>query len=308
MQNYSLQVISAFHEEFGRLDYQGKVVWFDKEFGIVPFEFPSFDIEATWFSNELKLSNLIMMFHQDSRESNFFEKKIKLKEQSFKFDIRPLSKLQRIFLNQYIINKFLEGRNNLNEQITQEYTNSANKFKFLEARVYKLATVINWVNHTFDSHTKVALRLQFLRIFHNGFLAFTHGNDKMITIRRNFVELFLYSQGLLLAEHWADIQKKLEKTLPKKSDRKNLSLPLKIVLLKELGIIELLKAKFKENRVDGFHNSLADLICLITSESPKNHQSIVEFITALSTGTSSDLLTVENIRMIKNKLEQFQLS
>ena len=152
------------------------------------------------------------------------------------------------------------------------------------------------------------MRVKFLRVFYNGFLAFNQGHDDIKTIRRKFLELFLYSQGLLLAEHWNDLQKKLEKSQNKRVSRKKLSLPLKIVMLHELGIIDALQTRFKQNQIDGFHNQLANLICLITSENPKNHHSIVEYITSLSSDTSADLLSADNISIIKKELERFQLT
>ena len=79
-------------------------------------------------------------------------------------------------------------------------------------------------------------------------------------------------------------------------------------LLKELGILETLKQEFKQKHVEGYHNHLADLICLITSESRKNHKSVLDYITALETGTSTDLLSPHNINTIKEELEKYQLA
>ncbi|OJW30594.1 MAG: hypothetical protein BGO54_21925 [Sphingobacteriales bacterium 46-32] len=308
MQNHSQEPTSGLLEEFRNLDYQGKVRLFDKEFGIVPFEFPEYDIEASWYRNELKTSQFIDIFHQDSRDNNLLQKNFQIEKEMLSFDIRPLSKLERIYLNQYILQKFLDARQTINDQVKRDIEVATDEIKYLEARIDTLVTVVNWTKYTLEQPGKSSFRIKFLTIFYNGFKAYNYGNDKMITIRRKFLELFLYAQGLLLAEHLGDLQKTLEKYRDEKETKNELSLPLKIVLLKELGIIETLKQKFKQRHIEGYHNQLADLICLITSENRKNHQSVLDYVTALDTGTSTDLLNPANVKTIKEELEKYQLA
>ena len=308
MQKPETEYISMLSNEFAKLDYQQKVHFFDREFGIVPFQFPEYDIEASWYRNELKTSQFTDIFHQDSRENNLLQKKFEAEKKTLSFDIRPLSKLERIYLNRYILQKFLDVRQSISDQVKKDLEAATDEIKYLEARIDTLATVVNWTKHTLEQPGKSSFRIKFLTIFYNGFKAYNYGNDNVITIRRKFLELFLYAQGLLLAEHLADLQKALEKYKDEKETKSDLSLPLKIVLLKELGIIETLKQKFKQKHVEGYHNHLADLICLITSESRKNHKSVLDYITALETGTSTDLLSPHNINTIKEELEKYQLA
>ena len=155
MQNNNFEYISTLYKEFDSLDYKGKILLFDKKFGIIPFEFPLFDIEASWFSNDLILSHLTMLYHQETSKTNFYERNFTVNLQTFTFDVRPITKWHRIFFNQHIINKFLSGRKTLNEQFNKEYNYAVDKNKFLEARLNKLGTVINWMRYTFKTIRKL---------------------------------------------------------------------------------------------------------------------------------------------------------
>jgi hypothetical protein len=190
--------------------------------------------------------------------------------------------------------------------LEKELHNAPDKVKFLEGRVEQFTSLINWTRQLLLKADDTSLRAKFLHIFYSGYLAYQYGNDKVLTNRRKYTELYLYSQGLLLAEHISELQKKLEKS-NSNTDTHLLSLPLKIVLLHELGIINSLKARYEKNNAAGYNHQLAKLVCLLTSESPKNYSSVLSLITSLESGTSSDLLTSVNRHSIKKVLENIHL-
>lgn len=307
MQRLSKTQLIDLLKEFKALDYLGKVELFDKKFGLIPYKFPDYDIEASWFSNELKCASLSAAFSQEGRDRQQLQKDIKVGLTTASFDIRPLTKKQRIAFNQYCISSMLAKKEILDKHVKAEYEKAVNKRKFVEAKIDQLSTIINWVQYAFKKHPENALRVKFLQIFYNGFLAYNKGNNSQIMIRRKFVELYLYSQGMLLAAHYQEIQSRLESMPRKNSLRDSLSLPLKIVLLHKLGIIRSLEEPFKKRHMAGYQNSLAELICLITSEDASNQDSIVKYLNALCTGSSADLLTPKNLRIVEEELEKLEL-
>jgi hypothetical protein len=299
--------ILVWHKRFQELDYQKRVIFFDQHFSIFPFEFPFFDIEASWYNNEIKSTSFLNIFHNETRNKNLYEKIFSVQDQQYKFDIRPLSLLDRIYLNHFILSRFLEAKEVILQNLLADLDNAENPLKFLEARIHQLNSIVEWAKHIHQSSHNLSLRVKLLGIFLNGYNAFHFGNENRITNRRKYIELFLYAQGLMLAEHLTELQKRLENKKNEENQPYSLSLPLKIVLMEQLGILQLLKTNFETNKGRSDSMQLSQLISLITSENPKNHESILKYISALGTGTNKDLLNKKNLDLINHELARLQI-
>lgn len=298
---------TAEFEAFKNADYKTKVVLFDRYFGIIPFQFPDFDIEAKWYNNTSSQLNLFSIFREDSRNLNIYEKTIPCGNEILRFDIKPAGPKDRIVLNEYLLSLFLSKRSQLEAVFEMNLEQAPNKVEFLENRLDGIANIVNWAKFSLENQDPFELRVKFLRIFYNGYLAFSINTDNGLNQRRRFVELFLFSQGMMLAEHYHLLQIRLSALKNPRLSKRSLSLPLKIVLLQRLGIIELLERGIRSSHIDAFQNRLADLICLIISEQNQNQGLILQHLLSLSSGTSKDLLTEENLKVVDEELEKLGL-
>lgn len=288
-------------EHFNGLDYQSKVELYHQKFNIIPFEFPAHDVEISWFNNQMKLDYLTTVFHQERRGINLYVKEFNIDGQSFNFNIKPQTFHQRIFLNQFILSKFLEKKTILHESFFKEVELLDNPVEYLENKISHLTMIVNWCKDSLELPDS-SLRVKFLRIFFNGYQAFYTGSDKMIGIRRKYIELFLYSQGLILAEYFELLKSYLQAITKGINKKKSLSIPLKVLLLHELGIIDLLRNKYSVNKTNNSDNIIAEIVCLITSEKLSNLNIVLKYISTLGTGTTSYLLNKSNIKIIKEEL------
>jgi hypothetical protein len=302
----SIAEVQDLLKSFSKLDYAQKITWFDERFTVIPFVFPESDIEASWYNNEIKHNQLIEAFTKDSRGLNHFERKLCFGSREFKFDIRPVTLNQRILLNQYILNKFLATGNKTSQNLSDKTGKLSNPEDWLDTEIDRCQAIVNWTKHTIDKGNS-AIRSKFLRIFYNGYQAYLFGNDKMVRVRRKFVELFLYSQGLLLAEYLGELQKEFGNIKKDEVTGRNLTLAQKVLLLERLGVINQLRKKLRRRKNNVSDNQLAGLLCLIISEPLQNQDSILKFFSSLGNGTNADVLTEANDQIIKQVLRKYKL-
>jgi hypothetical protein len=293
------------YTRFSTLDYQEKVRLFDKLFGLVPFDFPVADLECLWFTNEIKYNRLVEYFNLENRNKHIYKRTIRSKNKDVVFDVRPLSKPHRIFFNQYVVSGFLAAKDELAKQILVESKRADSASQYLEEKQEHLLSVVDWARHTVNE-PKTCLRHQFLRIFLNGFRAYQNVNDELVKTRRKFVELFLYSQGLLLAGQIDELQKRIDR-LQSRKGKTGMNPLQKILLLHELGVIELLQKKFSEENLNHHYGSLAELISLICFDGPPMGKMVAEQISALTNTAGSGALPKQNPPLVGNELSRFGL-
>lgn len=295
------------YKTFCELDYKGKVLLFDQLFSIIPFEFPLSDLELGWFHYEEKFNQLHAILETERRDRHIYEKVLRTPEGEFKFDIKPLYLNQRRYLNCYIIEKFLSQMQEISLATDKNLQLSPRPVKNLEAKVTHLTTILHWTSDTLLHADLTLPRYKFLDLFYKGYQSVQMSVSFSVSTRRKYIELFLFSQGQFFAKHLAYLRSLLEISPDKISSSMQMDLTQKIILLHKLGVLEQLLHKFEASNVSNAENVLAELICLITSEHPKNLPFLAELVKTLQAGSHSDLLHPNNLRFIEQKLADLQL-
>lgn len=291
--------------EFSSLAYQDKVRLFDEMFRLVPFDFPKTDLECSWFTNEVRYNQLAAYLNSENSNKNIYAAIAAREGKDLVFDIRPVSKAHRVFFNQFVVTKFLAAKNDLAKQLSQEVKNATSPTHFLEAKQTQLLAVADWAKAVLREQ-KFSLRHQFLRIFFNGYLAYQNVNDDWVKVRRRFVELFLHSQGLLLAAHLDEVRSKMQ-LYKTESGKEPMSLSQKIYLLQELGVIELLRQKFGKRNNPSGKDPLPELIGLICSDKPTNSRLVAKHISALASTAHPEGRSEKHMALVRSELARFGL-
>lgn len=299
------KIKSEDYAAFSALGYQDRVRFFDKRFQVVPFPFPKADVECSWFTNEMRYNQLVEFLNSENGNKNIYARAVRHRDGEAVFDVRPVSKAHRILFNQFVVAKFLAAKNDLAQQLSHEYKHAADPLLFLESRQARMLAVVDWAKLVLLEQ-KFSLRHQFLRVFFNGYLAYQNVNDELVKVRRRFVELFLHSQGLLLAAHLDDLACRIQmhKT---DTEKKPMSLSQKIFLLQELGVIELLRKKIREDAESSGNDLLPELIGLICTDKPVNRHLLAKHISEWSNLAQTNTGNEHNIALVRSELARFGL-
>ena len=210
MSNYPIANYSERLEHFKQLPYADKLSFFHFHFGIIPFLFPHFDTEISWYSSAVQLAVLIENFYKEKPKKFTCEKIFIEDDCIIKFSVQPVSPIQRIQYNRFIIAAFLCLHDSFKQKFERDLQTENNPIEFLASQIRFLTAVKEWMRCSVNEvKVKKSLRSQFLQIFLSGFYFYDTGKQVTIQQRRKFVELYLFSQGLFFADHLSTLQKLL---------------------------------------------------------------------------------------------------
>ena len=208
--NYQIVSYGKMLEHFKQLTYPDKLSFFHTHFGIIPFLFPDFDTEISWYNIEAHLSLLTENFYRERPKKFICEKTLIEDECIVKFTVQPVTPIQRILYNRFIIASFFCLNDPFKQKFERDLQNENNPVEFLTSQINILTTVKDWVRCSVNEvKVKKTLRSQFLQIFLSGLYFYNTGKQVAIQQRRKFVELYLFSQGLFFADHLLALQRLL---------------------------------------------------------------------------------------------------
>lgn len=261
------------HIAFEKGTYEAKLNIYDGLFDILPFHFPQLCFATSWFDNSIFYAKLVEYLNRDKRENKLLSQSIVETGKTYVFNIKPLSQVQRIQFNNFIIKKFLSVKASMLKQINEEVKKAGNEQHYFQTKIDQYNTIINKIRETIN-YSKDLLQSQLLNVFYNGYVAAESNIEKMIKSRKTFVELYLYSQGLLLAEVITYLQsgrEHLQKTAA------FLNLEQKLALLKQLGIIDFLHSQMHKDEYI-CKITIPEIIRLLCSELPNKKETIKQFL------------------------------
>lgn len=299
--------IEKLHQKFMGLSYTDKVVFFDQHFGLLFFDYEHLDQELMWYRDLWKLETLAQNFNKAKKAHDSLTKKISFQDTAFVFDIKPMSAFQRRFLNEHILKKYLQVIHTVVATLDEELAVAPQPINVLDEKINHLLSVMDWAELAIQKR-ETTLRAQFLRVFYNGFTSFPGGKQPVSEKRRNVIELFLYGQGYLMAHYIEILQtKRTSYKAEKPVSFTGLTLPMKIALLHRLGIVHFLSERFTVSGSKTPRTDLAELIAIITNESPESSTAILRHLCALGQGSVFDPLTNRNIEAIQKALTRHNL-
>lgn len=279
MSFYSENQIRKRHAEFmGLKKYADKLIFFDRLFGIIPFTFPDFDPQLSFFFQKEKMEELSDIFKKERNNPGLTEK-IFSYGKDFVFNIRPANSNNAVYSN-YILASFLSRSPVFADWIHQKKTIDKPVETFLE----EANGVVNQIEYNLQYERDKSFNLQCMAVFYKGFYdAFSngvYGSGK----KRKFIELFLYAQGIIYSNYLSALKIAYEQSRNPVDLQKpvNLDISGKLSLLNELGIIDFLKSKYAGLDAHSFENKAAEMLCLIMGENIDQKEPVIQILSTLN--------------------------
>lgn len=275
---YSENEVRNLYTEFRDLKkYTQKLSFFDRLFGIIPFSFPEFDPQLSYFFQKEKTQELAEIFKRERNNPGLTEKKFYFDE-TYTFTIRPTNSNSALYSN-YILSSFLARPPILSEWISQKTSVDKPVAFFLE----EANGILNHIEYLLQYEHEKSFKLQcmsvFFRGYFDGFCNRVVGPGK----KRKFTELYLYAQGIIYANYIRSLKSALQKSRMPVDLQGSMSLDLggKLALLNELGLIDFLKARYAGLAPSSFENKLTEMLCLLTNGQAEQKQLVLEIVSAM---------------------------
>ncbi len=196
--------------------YSDRLIFFDKYFKVVPFKFPMFQSDSDLLFKGI-YGDLILKFFELERlnkavkHETFTIKTFNCFGKKYLFKITPSNSLMGDY-NEYIINKLINKDSNFNEKVNLLKSRSINnRDQFIgnfQNEMFKIKRLESIVN---DIDQKVSIKNLFLKVYYNGYSDYKNGYIKSFPMKKKFVELYLYAQGVLLAKYFEEVEKYIQK-------------------------------------------------------------------------------------------------
>jgi hypothetical protein len=278
-QSYSENQIRSLYSEFKSLKkYMEKLAFFDRWFGIIPFDFPDFDPQLRFFFEREKTQELVDIFKKERNNPGLTVKKFHYDE-IFTFNIKPANSNSSVY-SHFILSCFLARKPAFESWIKQNISNG----KTVEALLDEANGVMNTIEMYLQNEYDKSFKLQCMSVFYRGFYdAFTRhlsGPGK----KRKFIELYLYAQGMIYADFIGSLKTALQKAGQPEDLKSQAPLDLagKMNLLNELGILDFLTKMYSSSGRSLTSNELAETIAQITGESPEQKEKILHLMKKMS--------------------------
>ncbi|HET7001396.1 MAG TPA: hypothetical protein VFI33_08810 [Puia sp.] len=278
-QGYSENQIRSLYSEFKSLKkYVEKLAFFDRWFGIIPFEFPDFDPHLRFFFAREKTEELVDIFKKERNNPGLTLKKFQFDE-TFAFNIKPANSNSSVY-SHFILSCFLARKPTFAEWIKQNISIDKTIEDLLDEANTVMNTIEMYLQNEYDKSFKQQCMSVFYRGFYDAFTSHLSGPGK----KRKFIELYLYAQGMIYADFISSLKTAMRKAGQPEDIKTQAPLDLagKMNLLNELGILDFLTKMYSNSGSGLSSNDLAETISRITGESPEQKEMILHLIKKMS--------------------------
>lgn len=273
--------IREYHLRFSAIGkYRDRVALYDHVFGLFPYQFPPFDPELEMLFKLERTSVIDELLEKERRNTFVPEQKFVYGEDNFVFNVSP-SNSNAVIFNDFIVSKFINSDTNFNHIITGLRRND----KFDTQAAFKLHNRamrnIHLIEEQIYGKKETSWRNQFMTVFYHGYFDCRHKTFKKFPRRKKLIELYLYSQGILYGNYIDELVELSSRgtETPHVPDH-ILELDERLVLFNELGILDLLKRKYKKLGRAAAEKKITEILCLMLGESRSASQRVLDYLKA----------------------------
>jgi hypothetical protein len=263
-QRFTENQIRSLYSEFKSLKkYVEKLAFFDRCFGIIPFNFPDFDPQLRFFFEREKTQELVDIFKKERNNPGLTVKKFHY-EEIFTFNIKPANSNSSAY-SHFILSCFLARKPTFDEWINRNISNGK---------------TVEGLQNEYDKSFKLQCMSVFYRGFYDAFTRHSSGPGK----KRKFIELYLYAQGMIYADFIDSLKSAMRKAGQAEDLETQAPLDLagKMNLLQELGILDFLTNRYSNPGSGLSFIDLAVTISQFTGESPEQKEKILHLMQKMS--------------------------
>jgi hypothetical protein len=200
MKHYSEKQIILLQQEFKAIKrYSDKLSFYDRHFGIIPFEFPAFDPALLLFFEKEKSAALCEIFKKERNNPGLTEKLFRFQDE-YRFSIKPANSNNAIYSN-YILSQFLTQAPDFDGWIAEREREANGSGSCRTGRLEKANTLLNEIEYRLRHDYDKSLLLHCMAVFYKGFYDAFTGSIVLPGKKRKFIELYLYAQGMIYAQY-----------------------------------------------------------------------------------------------------------
>ena len=193
--SYTENQIRSLYSEFRSLKrYVEKLAFFDRWFGIIPFDFPDFDPQLRCFFQREKTEELVDIFKKERNNPGLTVKKFQF-EETYLFNIKPANSNSSVY-SHFILSCFLNRKPSFEQWIKQNKSADKTVGNLLDDANGMVNSIEMYLQSEFDKSFKLQCMSVFYRGFYDAFSKRLNGPGK----KRKFIELYLYAQGMIYAD------------------------------------------------------------------------------------------------------------
>jgi len=281
---FSEQEIKALFCDFqSTRKYAEKIHFFDLHFNVVPFDLPEFDTDIYKFFSAASIFKLTEILRVEQKNLSLLGRVFHFNDTAYRFSISPTNS-NHIILNDYIVSKFLIKNDQLDTLVIGRRKGHRNGAKSIEEQFQESTQMISYIRKRIDAEYegKASIETKLMTVFMKGYADYINEVRRPIfKKRRKFIELYLYAYGYLYGKYITLLHQHSETNESHSVEAKGRqNLDKKINLLKELGLVDGIKRKYRSLNREELKVKAAEIVGLITGEESKR---LVEKIDLLFT-------------------------
>lgn len=245
-ENKILQLSREFSAERKYLDRLG---FFETHFRVLFNLFTPFDPSLGFLYNDPQLQMLTDIYRHDRDIYISLKKKFLAGGTPVIFDVRPVNSCRLIF-NCFVIEKFTREDEQFNT-----LKKSINKYGHFEGKpaailLRECDQHITNIRQCLQKKKPTDFRMQFMKVLYEGYMDQLEGKPKTFRFKKKIIELYLYSQGMLLATYHRQLQSYQllhgdNDTVTELNDNMVLDWRDRVLLLKDMGLLEIVADKIQ---------------------------------------------------------------
>jgi len=194
--------IRKLHQEFQTIRrYMDKVLFYDRHFNIIPYEFPLLHTDLHAFFSDRSIDVLTAILAHERKHATSWTRSFEWEGQIYSFSIRPHND-NHLLLKQYILDKFLSLGPTPEELIKKMV-----RYPDFEGKAYMevlelCRNMIKYLQFMLEHGGQINIRHQFSTVFLKGVADCTNEAGWLSkSKKRKFIELYLYAQGILYGRY-----------------------------------------------------------------------------------------------------------
>ncbi len=263
-------------------DYRDRLSYFDKHFGILPFKFPDFNPSLDLFLTGAGVQ-LLNDLHIRERTSAYKPTRVfSTGDNEFTISVVPINSNRQAY-NAYLLNNFLVKDGSFQQVEKKIRMMGIKSSLMLEKRHQEAIQKLQYIELIVKDISERSNRRMFMTVFYEGYNDSALKSVKYFYYKKRNLELYLYAQGILFRKYIELLSEQhiLAKTAGEittlRKDQK-ISLTEKLKILKDLGIIELIKRRYSGMVKKNNDEKILNLVCRIAGEKKEMREIIRKFI------------------------------
>jgi hypothetical protein len=271
--------IRQLHAEFsGQGKYRDRLSLYNTVFGLISYEFPRFDPNLDMLFKPEKTGVIDDLLERERRNSFIPEKKFVFPDGTFVFNVAPLNSNAEIF-NDFIITTFMDADVEFGNMMTRIANGNDGDLALMQKMHAKAAKNIRLIEEKIYSGNETSWRNQFMTVFYHGYVDHRNHIFKKFPRRKKIIELYLYSHGMLYAKYVDALYRFVtDRADPQVQQPAIPDIRTRLALFTELGIISLLRNKYRNLEESVAEMKVAGVLCVMLGENAILSEQVLDYL------------------------------